>query len=181
MFEHLDQFSPFADSRDGSFGTQDRMVSDAMTGALRADGRMQHMPPVGNMVNAERLVPFSQRLSAGMTPEETRRVPAAIYNGGIYADMVQMLVPLAAGQEALALPRPKNTRILLVIQNPGVSNLYVAFDQVASNAAMAVPPNGNLFFDAAVPQNDIHILYGAAVDILIPVFYMTADLARNVP
>jgi hypothetical protein len=175
--DYLDQYSNFADSRDGSLDIARRSVYDAYGVKLMPSVSV----PQGQLLDSTRLSPLSGGLTASMTPNEARRVPSAVSNGGIYADMVQLLVPLAIGEETLALPRPGNTRVLLCVQNTNASNLFVAFDQIANTSGLLIPPGGNIFFDAAVPQNDLHIVYGAAVATVVPIFYMNADILRPVP
>lgn len=179
FYSRLDTMGAFADSRDGQQEVLRQRVTDQFGARLQDAGR-DMMPPIGNTVDPSRLVPYSAQLSEDMTPDEQRRIPHAIFNPAIYADMVQLLVPLLSGTETLAVPRPKNTRIFLLIQNTNLANLYVAFDQVANTAGLLIPPSGTAFFDTAVPQNDIHLFYGAAVDTVIPIFYMNADLSRAV-
>ena len=181
VYRAYDHFSPFADSRDGEYGFLNDGVAESVPAGSHLSARTADMPAIGNIIDNERLVPFSQRLTEGQTPEEQRRVPKAVYNAGIYADMVQMAYPLALGQEALVLPRNKTTRVFLMIVNPGISPLYVSFDQVASANGLPIPAGGNFLADASVPQNDIHILYGGATGLTVPIFFMLADLSSNVP
>lgn len=171
-------YSHFTDSRDGVMDLARQSVKDAYGINLVPD---RPNGPNGQLLDNTRLSPLSGGYTASMSPNEARRVPSAIGNGGIYSDMVQLLVPIPAGTEVLALPRPGNTRILLCVQNTNASNLYIAFDQIANASGLLIPPGGNVFFDAAVPQNDLHVVYGAAADTVVPIFYMNADILRPVP
>ena len=134
-------------------------------------------PPAGSVLNVDNLLPFKATLTSNMTPEEARRIPAATYAPGQYGDMAQATLVLAAGVDALALTRPKNTRVLMIVYNPTAANLFFAFDQVASAGSLPIAPGGNLFFDNAVPQNDLHLFSvpGGA----IPVLYMNVDLPNS--
>ena len=172
FYNRLDANSPFGDSRDGEQTWAGNWPLPTPQDALSS-----RTAPIGNRVDSEHLTPYHQQLSAGMTEEEKRHVPYAMYNPGIYADMIQLLVPLTNGVEALALGRPSNTRVMLIIQNPFPNSLYVTFDQVASVAGLIIPSLGNILFDTAVPQNDIHLYYAGA-NVNVPVFFMNADIAR---
>ncbi len=129
--------------------------------------------PIGALLQLRNLQPASVALKEGMSAEEARKVPQAIANPGIYGDMNSLLAPVGAAVDFLAVARPKCIRIMLIIQNPGVGNLFVDFDKQASLQSMLIVPGGSVFFDAAVPQNDIHLFSTLAVN--VPVFFMNTD------
>ena len=133
--------------------------------------------PFGTIFDQRQLQPFHRTLDDGLTPEQARKVPQASFNPGQYADMQQQQVALLDGVDKLVLSRSRSTRIFLLIFNPNAANLYFAWDQVASASSIPIPPGGNLFFDNAVPQNDLHLFYAGA-NVNVPFQYMTNDIAN---
>lgn len=140
--------------------------------------RSSRQGPLGNVIDASRLLTPNAVMKEGMPLDLMRRVPTAVMDGGKYGDMVQLTVPIASGADVVAVQRPKNTRVLLIIINNQVANLYVAFDQTASAFSLPIPPGGALFFDAAVPQNDVHLFYGVGA-VLVPIFYINVDITTG--
>ena len=133
--------------------------------------------PFGTIFDQRQLQPFHRTLDDALTPEQARRVPQASFTPGNYADMQQQQVSLIDGVDKLVLSRSRSVRIFLLIFNPNAANLYFAWDQVASTSSIPIPPGGNLFFDNAVPQNDLHLFYAGA-NVNIPIQYMTNDIAN---
>lgn len=118
------------------------------------------------------------RLQPGVTPAQSpdpaspdnlRRVSQAVYNPARYGDMSVKPIVYAAAGDSLVLERPRNTRIFAVIQNNlAAGNISVNFDAVASATnGILIAPGGNLLFDNAVPQNDIHVFASGAGFIIV--------------
>ena len=167
---------PFLDTRDGvSNGSEDAVQSYLNRSRANIDAVRAMQPPIGNVIDESRLQPFRSVLSPDMTPDEARKVPGAVYNPGIYGDMAQLFVTIPSGSDVLAVARPKNTRVMLIIVNNNAANLYFAFDQVANAGSCPIPAGGTAFFDAAVPQNDLHLFYGVGA-VTVPIYYMNVDL-----
>lgn len=179
FFDRFSRFNAFADSRDGDLARLSASVAERLRNR-RVDAGQQSMPPIGNIIDESRLEPYRAQITDATTPEEARHIPQSVFNAAVYGDMIQLAIPLASGQEVLALPRPKNTRVFLLIQNTNLANLYVAFDQVATTSGLLIPPSGSAFFDSVVPQNDVHIIYGAAAATVVPIFFINADISRAV-
>jgi hypothetical protein len=115
---------------------------------------------------------------APTSSEQIRRQPQAGFEPGRYGDAVSLLVPLAAGVSLLALPRPRTTRVLLIVANPTLQPLYFSFGQSATLGSMPIPAGSSLFLDAAVPQNDMYLF--SAVGGNIPVQFINTDIANAV-
>jgi hypothetical protein len=67
---------------------------------------------------------------------------------------------VASTIDLFVLAKPSSTRVFLVIQNNDtLQNLFVTFGGVATTTfGLRVTPGQALFFDAFVPQDDIHII-----------------------
>lgn len=92
-----------------------------------------------------------------------------------YSDMQQLSAQLVTGIDNLILTRSDNLRVFLLIFNSSAVNIYYAFDQTANATCVPIPPNGNLFFDNAVPQNDLHLFYANGNPTqIIPIQYMVS-------
>ena len=78
----------------------------------------------------------------------------------------------AAAVSFKALPRSSDTRVHLVIQNLDAANaLMVNFGAAATaNLGIQVVAQGNLFYDAVVPQNDIFLFSTLGVSNFVIVF-----------
>lgn len=87
----------------------------------------------------------------------------------IYGDMSIIPIVFAGLGDLFVLERPKNTRIFLTIVNTLAANpINFAFGRAADNVSgIPIPAAGNVFFDTAVPQNDLHIFSPVAGTILV--------------
>lgn len=131
--------------------------------------------PVGAAIEAQRLTPFHASAASTNDPELLRRIPHASYTPGMYGDMSITPIILAANTSLLALSRPRNTRIYLMIQNTLAANiLYAQFGNQADINAVQIQPGGNWLFDAVVPQNDLYLFSAAAGTVLVA--YVNADI-----
>lgn len=133
--------------------------------------------PFGTIFDQRNLSRAERSITPDMTPEQLRKVPQANFNPGQYGDMQQLQVALIDGVDKLVLSRSHNTRIFLLVFNPNAASLYFGWDQVAGTSSIPIPPGGNLFFDQAVPQNDLHLFYAGA-NVNVPIQYMVVDLAN---
>lgn len=87
----------------------------------------------------------------------------------MYGDADVLSIVFAAAGDQLVLPRPKVRRALLSVINTLVANpINVAFGRQADNVSgVPIPAAGNIFFDNAVPQNDVHVFSPVAGTILV--------------
>lgn len=134
----------------------------------------------GAMVDAARL---QNRFNGAGIPLAEPAYPGAIYTPGSsplpqgnkvvskYGDMQSLTVNLVNNVDSLVLSRPSGTRVFMLIYNANAANLYFAFDQQANASSLPIPPGGNLFFDNAVPQNDVHLFYIGA-NVAVPILYI---------
>ena len=146
----------------------DRYLATTKSGGAIAQG------PIARSVIAAVSAPPPAIITDATTAEQARHMPQAVYEDGRYGDIVTQLVQVPAGADIIALQRPKFTRVFLLLFNPTLANLYVGFDTQSSIGALPIPPGGNLFFDAFVPQNDIHLFAAAAS--AIPLLYANQDI-----
>lgn len=143
--------------------------------SLRSPAQLaQKAAPAAIAAAAQTSIPAS--LTPGVTLEQARHFPQAIYDSGKYANGVQQLIVVPADKDMLALPRPLTKRQILIILNPSLANLYFALDQAASVNAFPIPPGGSLFMDAVVLQNDIH-LYSVA-GTAAPLIFANLDVTQ---
>lgn len=110
------------------------------------------------LIDASRLSSLKP-LSNPSDPNVMRKLPQAIYDSGVYGDASIIPFTTAANIDNLVLPRPSAKRIMLIIQVLTGPALQINFDAVATNAnnCLQINAGGDVFFDARVPQNDIHI------------------------
>lgn len=161
----------------GDQNTEERFVSDAIRTLTRTPvGTAQ--APVGQIVDAQRLHPFNAQHYPNDSPEVTRRIPHASFDPGMYGDMQVIPIVLEANVDVLALARPVNSRVILIIQNTQAANiLFATFDNAATTLnGIQIPAGGNLFFDSPTPQNDLHLLSTAAGTIILS--YMNVDIVN---
>lgn len=87
----------------------------------------------------------------------------------MYGDGDVIPIVFAAAGDQLVLPRPKVRRALLSIINTLAANpINFAFGRQADNVSgVPIPAAGNVFFDNAVPQNDVHVFAPVAGTILV--------------
>jgi hypothetical protein len=116
---------------------------------------------------------------AVMTPPTSPTPPPTISvsEGTKYGDAITFQVPFAAAGDLLVLTRPTTKRTLLIIENDlaAPNSIRVNFDAQASvNLGLRIINGGNLFFDVAVPQNDIHVFAPVAGNVLVT--YMNAPV-----
>jgi len=119
----------------------------------------------------------TQKLTEGMNLDEARTIPQAIFDPGKYGDILQMPITIPANTSILALQRSVKKRIFLLVENPTGINLYFAFDTAASIVSNYIPPGGIMWFDAAVPQNNLYLFSGPA-PVVVPISFMVADMAN---
>jgi len=98
----------------------------------------------------------------------------AVFEPAKYGDIIQQNPVLPAGVDVLVLPRPTITRTFLFIQNTTAGIIYFAFGQQANLQSGQIQAGGNLFMDAFVPQNDVHLY--APVLSSIPLLYSNVNL-----
>lgn len=87
-----------------------------------------------------------------------------------YGDMSVIIVAFAAAGDILVLPRPSGKRTLLIVENDlaAPNTIRMNFDKIAdANSGLRIISGGNAFFDAAVPQNDIHIFAPVAGNVIV--------------
>ncbi len=83
--------------------------------------------------------------------------------------LTQVFTFTGAGDQ-LVLPRPIGTRTLLIIENDlaAPNSIRVNFDKIAdANTGLRIVAGGNAFFDAVVPQNNIHVFAPVAGNIIL--------------
>jgi hypothetical protein len=163
--------TPFRSSRN----SQGRIIpSEAAAVRDALKNRNQFLSPtLGNTFDiASVQPPVAQTITADTTAEESRHLPQAVYDPQKYGDAVMATIPVAAGVDTLALPRAMGARLLLVIYNPTLAPLYYAFGSEATVTSMPITSGNYAFFDAVVPQNDLHFFNAAGGN--IPVQYINA-------
>lgn len=88
-----------------------------------------------------------------------------------YGDLVEFGIAFSGAGGILALERPKNTRIQLLIQNRLTLNgeLFYSFGKEADNgiSSIGIPAGGNRLFDIFVPQNDLFLFASSAGSAII--------------
>lgn len=100
----------------------------------------------------------------------------ANYTPGQYGNALTIPIVFGAAGEVIALRRPSNTRVSLLIQNlTVVGNIHYCFDRQADNATcIAIAAGGNRLFDTAVAQGDLHIFSTGAGTVIIE--FMNQDI-----
>ena len=140
-----------------------RRGNDAIRNAAKLQAGIQGSG--GGFVAAPGSIGGTPSIMPGAGPSEPKR----------YGDMQQLSAQLVQNVDNLVLTRSDNLRVFLLIYNSSAVNLYYAFDQNANAACVPIPPGGNLFFDNAVPQNDLHLFYtGGLATQIIPVQYIVS-------
>lgn len=94
-------------------------------------------------------------------------IPAGVQN--VYGDMFIIPITFTAAGDLFVLERPKNKRVLLVVVNTiALNTINFAFGRAADNVSgIPITSGGNVFFDTAVPQNDLHVFSPAVGTILV--------------
>lgn len=121
--------------------------------------------------------PLLRNQQQGRQAEATGLPPERIVNVGQFGEAITIALTFAAAGEVVALARPDQTRISLLIQNLSVGgNVFYCFDRQADNVScIAIGVNGNRLFDSAVPQGELHLFStGAGV---VVVEYMNKSIA----
>jgi len=102
-------------------------------------------------------------LLAGNAGEPLSTVP--VIDPQRYGEINVANVNLTGAPGQVALPSSPTLRTLLVIQNTGLTRVWVNFGDAASvqngillAAGTATEPGGSVFFDAMVPQNQVFAL-----------------------
>lgn len=91
---------------------------------------------------------------AGFSDEQSARI---VFSGVGFADM-----------GAYVLQRPSNQRVMLLIQNRTVAQLFFAFDREADNTScVAIAAGGSREWDIRVPQGNLSLYAAAAGDVVI--------------
>jgi len=114
--------------------------------------------------------------AAPQTP--VAQIGQPVYQPGLYGDAFTFPVVFAgAGASGIALPRPKNKRVLLLIQNQlAANNIFYCFDRIADNVScILIGAGGNRLFDSVVPQGNLYIFALGAGSVVIE--YMNIDIS----
>lgn len=115
-------------------------------------------------------VPASMRPASSQAIADAGLQSAPSFEPAKFGEMVHNQLAHPGGVDVLALIRPvKSIRSFLLIANElAATIIHVNYDNPAG-AAVGTPigPGGNLFLDAAVPQNDVHIFSPVAGNIQI--------------
>ena len=165
--------TPFRSSRNSQgmvIPSEAAFVSDALRNRSQFLGPQG--PTLGNTFYENVTGPVPQTITADTSAEAARHMPQAVYDPQKYGDAVMATIPVAAGVDTLALPRAMGARLLLVIYNPTLAPLYFAFGSEATVTSMPITSGNYAFFDAVVPQNDLHFFNAAGGN--IPVQYINA-------
>lgn len=104
-------------------------------------------------------------------------VMLATYCPSMYGNMATFPIVFGAAGELVALDRPSQTRISLLVQNLSVvGNIFYCFDRPADNVScVAIGAGGNRLFDFSVPQGDLHIFSTGAGVVIVE--YMNQDIS----
>jgi hypothetical protein len=154
-----------------------------MPGVPVADTFSERLRFVGNVatIAGVPLAPINrepqQLISAPPSAAQTQVKDAApVFDTGQYGDADTIQITFAAAGERMVLPRPNNTRTLLLIQNlTVVANIHYCFDRQADNvSAVAIGPGGNRLFDGVVPQGELHIFSTGAGIVIVE--YMNKNI-----
>jgi hypothetical protein len=150
--------------------SESSFVSDALRN--RAQFLGPQGPTLGNTFYENVNGPVPQTLTAETSPEAARHLPQAVYDPQKYGDAISVTIPLQTAVDMLILTRPMGARLMLVIYNPTVGPLYLSFGSDASVFSIPITSGSAIFFDAVVPQNDVHLF--SAIGGNIPVIYINS-------
>ena len=112
---------------------------------------------------------------------QSRQQTAAITIPERYGDMIVQNIAYAASGDIFILPRPTGKRAFLLIINElaAPNQARVNFDKPADvNSGFPIDAGGNVLFDAAVPQNDLHVWTAAAGTITVA--FINVAVSSNV-
>ena len=106
-------------------------------------------------------------LASGKTPPTAAPISPELST--FYGDMDIIPAVFGAAGDLLVLLRPKGLRVLLTIINTLAANpINFAFNRPADNVSgIPIPAAGNVFFDNATPQGDLHVFAPVAGTILV--------------
>lgn len=145
------------------------------SGAVNAGISVADTPPIGIGAGDLRQSPAPAVLTAETPPDVARKIPQSTFEPSRYGPWVPLSIPLVANQDTVALTRPHGLRVLLVIYNSTLGPLFFSFDQEASAQSMPILAGNYAFFDAVVPQNDLHLMAPAGGQVPIGYINTSAD------
>lgn len=101
--------------------------------------------------------------------QETHQPASAVFDPANYGEEDDIPITFAVAGDLLVLPRPNQTRILLLIQNLTVAGgIAYAFNKPATiNVNTTIIAGGNRLWDKVVPQGDLHVAAAGAGNIVI--------------
>jgi hypothetical protein len=110
-------------------------------------------------------------------PPVTRKDSVPVYIDGNYGDSIIIPINIVANQPILALARPSNQRVMLLVQSQfAAGNMFYQFGKPADGfSSIAIIPFGNRLWDSSVPQGDLWLF--SAVNGLAVIEYMNNNIA----
>jgi hypothetical protein len=120
-----------------------------------------------------RVIPTDLGIDEGrLLPPRGQSSPSQRVTDGQKYGSVTNLSGVGSVADQLVLAKASSTRVFLAVQNNDtVQNLFVAFGGVATaGSGVKIAPGQTLFFDAFVPQDDIHIVADGGTPAFV-VFY----------
>lgn len=142
-----------------------------------------HFPPVERMPDGSPLYLQQPQPPLTTIPRDENGVGRSysvhdinrIYDNYRYGDAVHL--PCIAGADDVVLPGAGSIRVLCVIQNQSVNDVYFAFgcDATLANGVslgIRLAAGGTGFYDAFVPQNDLHLFSAVAGSFVLVQFAM---------
>lgn len=113
----------------------------------------------------------SDQVDLQQLPQSITPPPSTAVNDNLrYGDVLTQVFTFAGAGDQVVLPRPTGIRTLLIIENDlaAPNAIRINFDKIAdANTGLKVVAGGNAFFDAVVPQNNIHVFAPAAGNIIL--------------
>lgn len=161
------------DSATQAAAMYDAALRDAMPAVVPIVARNEQRHP-GDIIDPKRLTPRPVAQDTG----SDRRLQQAIFDPAKYGDMQIIPTVLPALGEAVVLSRPSNTRIYLFIQNNTAGVVTFAFDQTVNlGSGITLAAGQSFVFDAAVPQNELHVFAAAGGSVIVA--FINSDIANK--
>lgn len=133
--------------------------------------RGKHPAAVAEPAQSNPAADSADQVTLGQLPQTITPPPAAVVNDPLrYGDVLTQVFTFTGAGDQLVLPRPIGTRTLLIIENDlaAPNSIRVNFDKIAdANTGLRIVAGGNAFFDAVVPQNNIHVFAPVAGNIIL--------------
>jgi hypothetical protein len=152
------------------------LLACAMTGGdwSQYGGKSAYTRDYGNHSGSFiRVIPTDLGINeARLLPPSGQSKPATRVTDGQKYGSVTNLSGSGTTADQLVLARSSSTRVFLAIQNNDTTNnLFVAFGGSATTGSgIKIAPGQTLFFDAFIPQDDIHVVADAGTPAFV-VFY----------